>query len=122
MVAIVVYSHVYGGWHAASPATCPTPHSHVAVCLIVVALIGGMGWFAFNYGQMTAQRDHLAMQLNQYHQAPAKKVPVSYTHLDVYKRQTSSNNALLPGRTTRPSRRPSRATESRPSRRNICGH
>ncbi len=47
----------------------------VAVCLIVVALIGGMGWFAFNYGQMTAQRDYLAMQLNQYHQAPAKKVP-----------------------------------------------
>lgn len=47
----------------------------VAVCLIVVALIGGMGWFAFNYGQMTAQCDHLAMQLNQYHQAPAKKVP-----------------------------------------------
>lgn len=47
----------------------------VAVCLIVVALIAGMGWFAFNYGQMTAQRDHLAMQLNQYHQAPAKKVP-----------------------------------------------
>ena len=46
----------------------------VAVCLIVVALIGGMGWFTFNYGQMTAQRDHLAMQLNQYHQAPAKKV------------------------------------------------
>lgn len=45
----------------------------VAVCLIVVALIGGMGWFAFNYGQMTAQRDHLAMQLNQYHQKPAKK-------------------------------------------------
>lgn len=44
----------------------------VAVCLIVVALIGGMGWFAFNYGQMTAQRDHLAMQLNQYHQVPAK--------------------------------------------------
>ena len=48
----------------------------VAVCLIVVALIGGMGWFAFNYGQMTAQRDHLAMQLNQYHQKPAKKAPV----------------------------------------------
>lgn len=46
----------------------------VAVCLIVVALIGGIGWFAFNYGQMTAQRDHLAMQLNQYHQKPAKKV------------------------------------------------
>ena len=49
----------------------------VAVCLIVVALIGGMGWFAFNYGQMTAQRDHLAMQLSQYHQAPAKKAPAN---------------------------------------------
>lgn len=49
----------------------------VAVCLIVVALIGGMGWFAFNYGQMTAQRDHLAMQLSQYHQAPAKKTPAN---------------------------------------------
>lgn len=48
----------------------------VAVCLIVVALIGGMGWFAFNYGQMTAQRDHLAMQLSQYHENPAKKAPV----------------------------------------------
>ena len=47
----------------------------VAVCLIVLALIGGMGWFAFNYGQMTAQRDHLAMQLNQYHQASTKNVP-----------------------------------------------
>ena len=46
----------------------------VAVCLIVVALIGGMGWFAFNYGQMTAQRDHLAMTphvigFNQFHSA-----------------------------------------------------
>ena len=49
----------------------------VAVCLIVVALIGGMGWFAFNYGQMTAQRDHLAMQLSQYHQAPAKNAPAN---------------------------------------------
>ena len=49
----------------------------IAVCLIVVALIGGMGWFAFNYGQMTAQRDHLAMQLSQYHQAPAKKAPAN---------------------------------------------
>lgn len=49
----------------------------VAVCLIVVALIGGMGWFAFNYGQMTAQRDHLAMQLSQYHQIPAKKAPAN---------------------------------------------
>ena len=33
-----------------------------------------------------------------------------------------TNAALLHGRTTRLFRRPSRATESRPSRRNICGH
>ena len=29
-------------------------------------LIGGLGWFAFNYGQMAAQRDHLELQLAQY--------------------------------------------------------
>ena len=29
MVVTVVYSHVCGGWHAASPATCPTPHSQI---------------------------------------------------------------------------------------------
>lgn len=29
MVITVVYSHVCGGWRAASPATCPTPHSQV---------------------------------------------------------------------------------------------
>lgn len=45
----------------------------VAASIIVVALIAGMGWFAFNYGKMAAQRDNLAMQLNKYHQAPASK-------------------------------------------------
>ena len=35
---------------------------------------------------------------------------------------TLSRNAWPDGRTTRPYRRRSRATESRPSRRNICGH
>ena len=32
----------------------------------LLLLIGGLGWFAFNYGQMTAQRDHLELQLAQY--------------------------------------------------------
>ena len=45
----------------------------VAVCIIVIALMGGMGWFAYNYGKMTAQRDNLAMQLTKYQQAPPKK-------------------------------------------------
>ncbi len=66
----------------------------VAVCLIVVALIGGMGWFAFNYGQMTAQRDHLAMQLNQYHQAPAKKVPAKPAAVPLSQKQKLRQKAM----------------------------
>lgn len=33
------------------------------VCLVFVILLGGMGWFAFNFGKMQAQRDQLGMQL-----------------------------------------------------------
>ena len=32
----------------------------------LLLLIGSLGWFAFNYGQMAAQRDHLELQLAQY--------------------------------------------------------
>ena len=32
----------------------------------LLLLIVGLGWFAFNYGQMAAQRDHLELQLAQY--------------------------------------------------------
>lgn len=32
----------------------------------LLLLIGGLGWFAFNYRQMAAQRDHLELQLAQY--------------------------------------------------------
>ncbi len=40
------------------------PKYMVAVVLVLfVVLLGGMGWFAFNYGKMQAQRDHLAAQL-----------------------------------------------------------
>ena len=40
----------------------------IVACFIIVALIGGIGWFAFNYGKMAAQRDHLALQLDNFHQ------------------------------------------------------
>lgn len=40
----------------------------IVACFLMVALIGGIGWFAFNYGKMAAQRDHLALQLDSYHQ------------------------------------------------------
>lgn len=33
------------------------------ICLLFVILLGGMGWFAFNFDKMQAQRDKLAMQL-----------------------------------------------------------
>ena len=66
----------------------------VAVCLIVVALIGGMGWFAFNYGQMTAQRDHLAMQLSQYHQTPAKKAPANAVAVPLSQEQKLRQKAI----------------------------
>ena len=36
----------------------------IVACFLMVALIGGIGWFAFNYGKMAAQRDHLALQLD----------------------------------------------------------
>lgn len=35
----------------------------VAACLAFVLLLGGMCWFAFSYGKIQAQRDHLATQL-----------------------------------------------------------
>ena len=48
----------------------------IAASVVFLALIGGIGWFAFNYGKMAAQRDHLAMQLDNYQQTPTeKKVP-----------------------------------------------
>lgn len=46
------------------------------VCVLFVALLGGMGWFAFNYGKMQAQRDQLAAELAQSqlkHQKEAAK-------------------------------------------------
>lgn len=48
----------------------------IAASVVFLAMIGGFGWFAFNYGKMAAQRDHLALQLDNYLQTPTeKKVP-----------------------------------------------
>lgn len=48
----------------------------IAVSVVFLAMIGGFGWFAFNYGKMAAQRDHLALQLDNYQQiATEKKTP-----------------------------------------------
>lgn len=48
----------------------------MAASVVFLAMIGGFGWFAFNYGKMAAQRDHLALQLDNYQQiATEKKAP-----------------------------------------------
>lgn len=45
----------------------------VAASVVFLAMIGGFGWFAFNYGKMAAQRDHLALQLDNYQQTLTEK-------------------------------------------------
>lgn len=45
----------------------------VAASVVFLAMIVGFGWFAFNYGKMAAQRDHLALQLDNYQQVPTEK-------------------------------------------------
>ena len=48
----------------------------IAASVVFLVMIGGFGWFAFNYGKMAAQRDHLALQLDNYQQiATEKKAP-----------------------------------------------
>lgn len=45
----------------------------IAASVVFLAMIVGFGWFAFNYGKMAAQRDHLALQLDNYQQVPTEK-------------------------------------------------
>ena len=45
----------------------------IAASVVFLAMIGGFGWFAFNYGKIAAQRDHLALQLDNYQQIAAEK-------------------------------------------------
>ena len=72
----------------------------VAASLIIIFLIGGIGWFAFSYGKMAAQRDQLAMQLNQYRQAaptkpvaPAKPVPKALPSQEELLRKKASEDS-----------------------------
>lgn len=62
----------------------------VLAILIIVVLISGMGYFAFNFGKMQAQRDELALQLKQYH---APRTVVHKT--EVPKQTVSSQEEML---------------------------
>lgn len=53
----------------------------VAVILILL-LIGGIGWFAFNYGKMQAQRNHLALQLEEMQKVRMAKDSLAQTQTD----------------------------------------
>lgn len=60
------------------------------ICLVFVILLGGMGWFAFNFGKMQAQRDKLAMQL----QTIKKPTPVATKDLTETSAEDSAALAL----------------------------
>ena len=53
----------------------------VAVILILL-LIGGIGWFAFNYGKMQAQRNHLALQLEEMQKVRMEKDSLAQAQKD----------------------------------------
>ena len=66
----------------------------VAVVLIIV-LIGGVGWFAFNYGKMQAQRNHLAMQLEEMQKTRLKKDSLARLQNDDLRMKALQDSARL---------------------------
>lgn len=69
----------------------------VVACFIIVALIGGIGWFAFNYGKMAAQRDHLALQLDNFHQEnkAAKPTPASLSQEEILRKKAIEDSIRM---------------------------
>lgn len=66
----------------------------VAVILILL-LIGGIGWFAFNYGKMQAQRNHLALQLEEMQKARMAKDSLAQTQKDDLRTKALQDSARL---------------------------
>lgn len=69
----------------------------VVACFIIVALIGGIGWFAFNYGKMAAQCDHLALQLDNFHQdnKAAKPTPASLSQEEILRKKAIEDSIRM---------------------------
>lgn len=69
----------------------------VVACFIIVALIGGIGWFAFNYGKMAAQRDHLALQLDNFHQGnkAAKPTPAPLSQEEIMRKKAIEDSIRM---------------------------
>lgn len=66
----------------------------VAVILILV-LIGGIGWFAFNYGKMQAQRNHLALQLEEMQKVRMARDSLAQTQTDDLRTKALQDSARL---------------------------
>lgn len=69
----------------------------IVACFIVVALIGGIGWFAFNYGKMAAQCDHLALQLDNFHQGnkAAKPTPAPLSQEEIMRKKAIEDSIRM---------------------------
>ena len=69
----------------------------IVACFIIVALIGGIGWFAFNYGKMAAQRDHLALQLDNFHQdnKAAKSTPAPLSQEEIMRKKAIEDSIRM---------------------------
>lgn len=66
----------------------------VAVILILL-LIGGIGWFAFNYGKMQAQRNHLALQLEEMQKVRMAKDSLAQVQKDDLRTKALQDSARL---------------------------
>lgn len=69
----------------------------IVACFIIVALISGIGWFAFNYGKMAAQRDHLALQLDNFHQGnkAAKPTPAPLSQEEIMRKKAIEDSIRM---------------------------
>lgn len=66
----------------------------VAVILMLL-LIGGIGWFAFNYGKMQAQRNHLALQLEEMQKVRMEKDSLAQAQKDDMRTKALQDSARL---------------------------
>lgn len=70
----------------------------VAASVVFLAMIVGFGWFAFNYGKLAAQRDHLALQLDNYQQiATEKKAPAksASTQEEIFRKKAIEDSVRM---------------------------
>lgn len=63
--------------------------------ILMLLLIGGIGWFAFNYGKMQAQRNHLALQLEEMQKVRMEKDSLAQAQKDDLRTKALQDSARL---------------------------